>query len=157
MREIRRKAFGCGAVPEHLTGPAFILESGADTIVIEDLPFTPTSGGVIAYCLRADDQTIAVEGDTDTDGAAVITLDADCYHVAGKIVISVYITDTDGNVQCVYCMVGSVYRAQSGTILDSGVTVPSLAQLTAVYESCQSIVSGFSAATVAETKTYLGI
>jgi len=156
-REIRRKAMGYGAVPERLTGAAFVQEDGADTIVITDLPFTPATGGVMGYVLRADDQTIAIEGETDESGAAVITLVDDCYHVAGRVTISVYITSGDAVVQCVYCMTGSVYRSQSGSVLDSGTTVPNLSQLTTVYQECLEISQELTAATVAETKTYLGI
>ena len=156
-REIRRKAMGVGAVPERYTGSAFVQEDGADTIVITDLPFAPATGGVKAYVLRADDYTVAIDGEVDGDGAAVITLVADCYHVSGRIVVSVYITGSDASVQCVYSLVGSVYRSQSGTVLDSGTVVPSLDQLTTVYQECLEIVEELEPATVAETKSYLGI
>lgn len=161
-RTFERAAFGPGATPELIRGTAFQEESGADTFVISDLPFAPASSGVLAHVLRADDVAIAIDG-TYTDGKVTITLVGDCYHVAGRLSVAIYITDANENSQCVYACVGNVYRTVGETELDSGSEIPSLAQLEAAYAACveatadATAVAGAGIATVAETKSYLGI
>lgn len=163
-RIIERKACTVGTV-EALPGTAFMEESGADVFVISDLPFEPVSGegGILAHVLRADNVAVAIDGELDSDGNAVITLVSDCYHVAGRLTVAVYITDEDGNSQCVYACVGNVFRTVGDSELDSGAVIPTLAQLEAAYAACVSAtqdaaaVAGSGIATVTETKTYLGI
>jgi hypothetical protein len=95
------------------------------------LPFT---GTVSALFLRADDTYIAIDG-AIVNGAAEVTLVADCYHIPGRFSIAVYVSD--GTVStCVYAAVGTVYRTKSDIGLDSGTTIPTLAQLEAAYEAC---------------------
>lgn len=136
-RTIERAAFVNNPVPELLPGNAFTEEAGADTFVITDLPFTPSSGqgGVLAHVLRADDTAIAVDGTSDGT-TATVTLDADCYHVAGRLSVAIYITDANEQSQCVYACVGNVWRTVSDTELDSGTEVPTLAQLETAYANC---------------------
>lgn len=136
-RTIERAAFISNPVPELLPGNAFTEEAGADTFVITDLPFTPSSGqgGVLAHVLRADDTAIAVDG-TSNGTTATVTLDADCYHVAGRLSVAIYITDANEQSQCVYACVGNVWRTKGDTELDSGTEVPTLAQLETAYANC---------------------
>ena len=134
-RTYEKKAFTPECVPEILKGTAFMEEAGADTFEISDLPFVPS--GVLAHVLRSDDVAIAVDG-TYTNGKAVVTLDADCYHVAGRLSVAIYITDASMNSQCVYACVGNVYRTVGDTELDSGTEVPTLAQMEAAYQACIS-------------------
>jgi len=123
---------------QNLTGTAFMEEAGAHTFRVsgEDetgaaLAFT---GTVSALFLRADDTYIAIDG-TLNNGAAEITLVSDCYHVPGRFSIAVYISD--GTVStCVYAAVGNVYRTTSEAGLDSGASIPTLAQLQAAYKAC---------------------
>lgn len=123
---------------QNLTGTAFMEEAGAHTFRVsgEDetgaaLAFT---GTVSALFLRADDTYIAIDG-TLNNGAAEVTLVSDCYHVPGRFSIAVYISD--GTVStCVYAAVGNVYRTTSGAGLDSGASIPTLAQLQAAYKAC---------------------
>ena len=157
-----------GVIPTvtDLRGTAFTEESGAHTFRVTaydaDGDAQTLTGAVTACFLRADDKTIAIDG-TITDGVAVVTLDADCYHVAGRFSLAVYVSDgTD--TACIYAAVGNVFRATSEVMLDSGTEIPSLAQLQEAYESCvdapadaQALVDNWSVATVAETTTYLGI
>ena len=134
-RLYEKHAFLPDCVPEILPGTAFMEEAGADRFEISDLPFVPS--GVLAHVLRSDDVAIAVDG-TYTNGKAVVTLDADCYHVAGRLSVAIYITDASMNSQCVYACVGNVYRTVGDTELDSGTEVPTLAQLEAAYQACIS-------------------
>lgn len=149
-RRIERTAFTGGEMPEDLRGTAYLQEVGADTFVISDLPFTPSS--VLAHVLRADDVAIAVSG-TVSDGAAVVTLVADCYHVAGRLGVAIYITDAQSNSQCVYACVGNVYRTVSDNELDSGTTIPTLAQLEQAYEDCLAAVASVPHAVLYDTQT----
>ena len=150
-----------GVMPtvQNLTGVAFTEEVGAHTFEITALNADGTAatltGTVSALFLRADDTTIAIDG-TITDGKAVVTLVADCYHVAGRFSVAVYVSDGTDSA-CVYAAVGNVYRSTSDNVLDSGTTIPTLAQLEAAYNACVEMVEDWSIATVAETTTYLGI
>ena len=122
----------------NLTGTAFMEEAGAHkfSISAEDATGAATtfSGTVSALFLRADNTTVAIDGSI-SDGKAEVTLVSDCYHVPGRFCISVYISDGTDSA-CVYAAVGNVYRTSSDVVLDSGATIPTLAQLQAAYAAC---------------------
>ena len=122
----------------NLTGTAFMEEAGAHVFHIsaEDasgaaIAFT---GTVSALFLRADNTTVAIDGEI-SEGAAEITLVSDCYHVPGRFSIAVYVSDGTDSA-CVYAAVGNVYRTSSDVVIDSGATIPTLAQLQAAYQAC---------------------
>lgn len=120
---------------ENLRGTAFTEEALAHTFRIAGKDAEGTaltlSGTVLAKFLRADNMTIDVSGSI-TDGVASLTLVGDCYNVPGRFSIVIYLSDGTTTV-AIYAAVGNVYRGTSGTELDSGTTVPSLAQLEAAY------------------------
>lgn len=122
----------------NLTGTAFMEEAGAHVFHIsaEDasgatIAFT---GTVSALFLRADNTTVAIDGEI-SEGAAEVTLVSDCYHVPGRFSIAVYVSDGTDSA-CVYAAVGNVYRTSSDVVIDSGATIPTLAQLQAAYQAC---------------------
>lgn len=122
----------------NLTGTAFMEEAGAHVFHIsaEDasgaaIAFT---GTVSALFLRADNTTVAIDGELN-NGAAEVTLVSDCYHVPGRFSIAVYVSDGTDSA-CVYAAVGNVYRTSSDVVIDSGATIPTLAQLQAAYQAC---------------------
>ena len=128
----------------NLTGTAFMEEAGAHTFQISaenaDGTATAFTGTVSALFLRADNTTVAIDG-TINQGMAEVTLVADCYHVAGRFSIAIYVSDgTDST--CVYAAVGNVYRTSSGVVIDSGATIPTLAQLQAAYQACVEATAG---------------
>lgn len=158
---------GAAAEVETLRGTAFTEEALAHTFRIAGVDAAgvsvPLAGTVLAKFLRADNMTIDISG-AITDGEAVVTLVGDCYHVPGRFSIVVYLSDGEQSV-AIYAAVGNVYRATSGQELDSGTSVPSLAQLEGAYESALAAAAEArraagtipQAATPAEILSYLGI
>lgn len=139
----------------NLTGTAFMEEAGAHVFHIsaEDasgaaIAFT---GTVSALFLRADNTTVAIDGEI-SEGAAEITLVSDCYHVPGRFSIAVYVSDGT-NSACVYAAVGNVYRTSSDVVIDSGATIPTLAQLQAAYQACIEATAQATNAVSYETQT----
>ena len=123
---------------QDLRGMAFTEEAGAHKFVISALDAdgaeTTFSGTVSALFLRADNTTVAIDGAIES-GKATVTLVADCYHAAGRYSIAVYISDGT-NSACVYAAVGNIFRTTSDVVIDSGATIPTLAQLQAAYADC---------------------
>ena len=142
---------------EPLRGTTFTEESGAHQFRISGVG----TGTILAKFLRADDYTIDISGSIE-DGAAVITLVGDCYHVAGRFSLVIYWSDGTDTI-AIYAAVGNVYRATSGRELDSGTDVPTLQQLTAAYESAVSAAAAANTAaaslpeiaTMAEFQNYV--
>lgn len=139
----------------NLTGTAFMEEAGAHVFHIsaEDasgaaIAFT---GTVSALFLRADNTTVAIDGKI-SDGAAEVTLVSDCYHVPGRFSIAIYVSDGTDSA-CVYAAVGNVYRTSSDVVIDSGATIPTLAQLQAAYQACIEATEQATNAVSYETQT----
>jgi hypothetical protein len=79
-------------------------------------------GTCYAYFRRADNTTVHLNTEDvaqidDMTGHAVVTLHPDCYNVPGRFQLSVYNATESGTV-CIYCAVGMVQAAVSGTMLD---------------------------------------
>lgn len=154
-------------VVEPLRGCAFTEEDGAHQFRIagQDQNKTPValSGTVLGKMIRADNVTIDISGSISS-GEAVLTLVDDCYHVPGRFSLVIYLSDGTSSM-AVYACVGNIFRGTSGQELDSGTTVPSLAELEAAYQNAlaaaqdaRDAAAGIPAvAALAETKTYLGI
>ena len=80
------------------------------------------TGTCYAYFRRADNTTVHLNTEDvaqidDMTGHAVVTLHPDCYNVPGRFQLSIYNATTSGTV-CIYCAVGMVQDAVSGTMLD---------------------------------------
>ena len=139
----------------NLTGTAFMEEAGAHKFVITaqdesgaEIPFT---GTISALFLRADNTTVAIDG-TINSGKAEIVLVADCYHVAGRFSVAIYVSDGTDSA-CVYAAVGNIYRTSSDVVIDSGAEIPTLAQLQAAYQACIEATEQATNAVSYETQT----
>lgn len=130
-------AQGSGVRVETMPGTAFTEEARAHLFRIAgkdaDGNNVQLSGTVLAKFLRADNQTIDIDG-TVTNGVVNLTLVGDCYNVPGRFSLVIYLSDGTATA-AIYACVGTVYRGTSGQELDSGTTVPSLAQLEAAYQN----------------------
>ena len=136
---IERTGFSGMTMPEIMTGTAYMEEALAHTYIITPPEGVTYTGKVLAHVLRADDTAIAVDGTIDAQGRAVVTLIADCYHVAGRLQVAIYLTASDDSgvpSECIYACVTAIYRTVGSVELDSGTTIPTLAQMEAAYQAC---------------------
>lgn len=146
---------GAEVTPELLRGVAFTQEALAHVFRVSGVDSEggplAISGSVLAKFLRADNVTINISGST-SDGVANVTLVGDCYHVPGRFSLAVYVSDGVAS-QAIYAAVGTVYRTASETELDSGTTVPTLAQLEGAYDAVLAAASTASDAATAAQQT----
>jgi hypothetical protein len=130
--------------PVPLIGTGFTDEAGAHTFRIsaEDSDGNPVAftGDVSGRFLAPDDAVYDLTGSINADGEAEVTLDADCYAVPGRFILSVYVTDGDTST-VVYCAFGTIYRTTSDNIIITGTPAPTLEQFTSVYNQALAIVS----------------
>lgn len=134
---------GATVAVETLRGTAFTHEALSHTFLISGVTpageALPLTGTVLAKFLRADNMTVDISG-TIADGVVSVTLVDDCYNVAGRFSLVIYISDGTTTI-AIYACIGNVYRATSGRELDSGTEVPSLAQLEAAYNNALTAAS----------------
>lgn len=136
---------GAAVEVEVLHGTAFTEEAGAHQFRISGADSAgdavTLSGTVLAKMLRSDNLTIDISGSIDNStGEAVVTLVSDCYNVPGRFSLVIYLSNGTSTM-AIYACVGNVYRATSGQELDSGTTVPSLAQLEAAYQGALTVLN----------------
>lgn len=136
---------GANVEVEALRGTAFTEEDGAHQFRVagEDPERNPIAltGTILGKLIRADNLTVDISGSIDSaTGEAVLTLVADCYHVPGRFSLVIYRSDGTSS-QAIYACVGRIFRATSGQELDSGTTVPSLAELEAAYQGALSVLN----------------
>ena len=146
---IERTGFSGMTMPEIMTGTAYMEEALAHTYIITPPEGVTYTGRVLAHVLRADDTAIAVNGTIDAQGRAVVTLIADCYHVAGRLQVAIYLTASDDSgvpSECIYACVTAIYRTVGSVELDSGSEIPTLAQLEAAYDACVTATADARAA-----------
>ena len=146
---IERTGFSGMTMPEIMTGTAYMEEALAHTYIITPPEGVTYTGKVLAHVLRADDTAIAVDGTIDAQGRAVVTLIADCYHVAGRLQVAIYLTASDDSgvpSECIYACVTAIYRTVGSVELDSGAEIPTLAQLEAAYDACVTATADARAA-----------
>lgn len=106
---------------EDLSGMAFQSESGGHTFEISGTDDSGTavslSGTVEARFLRADNVKVTVAG-TISSGKASVTLTSNCYTVAGRFSLTIFVTSNSQKV-AVYSAVGNVAvtdGVSSGTV-----------------------------------------
>ena len=109
---------------ETLNGYIFTPETNAHTFFIECVdkvngletvvPFEAGST-VSARFLKSDHVTELVEGALDENGAAVVTLPAECYAVPGRFLLTILVAYNSMSV-CVYAATGTVIAADSSTV-----------------------------------------
>ena len=113
----------------------FTNESGAHQFTItamEDGADASFSGTATAYFIRSDGTTCTVTAEI-IGGKIYATLNADCYNVPGQFRFSIFNVN-NGITCCVYSAKGEVYRTITTPVIDSGEVVPSLDDITAVYD-----------------------
>ena len=96
--------------PEELTGYVFSPEAAAHMFIITKMEkvdgqeaAVPFDAGTDISCrfIKANGVTELVDGDLTDDGAASITLPAECYQVPGRFILSIY-AETSEETICIY-------------------------------------------------------
>ena len=107
---------------EDLRGMAFQAEAGGHTFEISGIDdqgnAVPLSGTVAGSFIRPDQATVALTG-TAEDGIVSVTLDEDCYAVAGRFGLTIFVTDEDDQTVAVYAAVGTVSRSSTDAVAGS--------------------------------------
>lgn len=113
---------------EGLNGTLFTTEGQAHQFTIhctQGGTAVTLTGTVSAKFIREEsNSTILISGSL-SNGAAVVTLPADCYHRSGRFSLTIFVTASSVTT-CIYSATGSVKAAQAGTLLDTGSVVPDL-------------------------------
>lgn len=129
---------------ELLRGVTFNRENMGHKFVISCMRggvLEPVSGTVTGYFMRSNNTTCRVEGTgftgVDTDGRAWIILPQDCYNVAGRFKLSIYVLH-DGASECIYSCIGTVERSDVGEVIDSGVPLPTYDDIADKYNEMET-------------------
>lgn len=99
------------------------------TVVSSGEPVDLTGAGVIAYFMRADDQTVVVTGTASGDTATVALPEA-CYAAPGRFQLIVKAT-LGGERKAIFWGDGTVTRSTTDAVVDPGDVIPSLEELLA--------------------------
>lgn len=104
---------------EDLSGMAFQAESGGHTFEISGTDDAgdqiELSGTVAGVFVRPDMTDVALTG-TAEDGIVSVTLTDDCYAVAGRFGLTIFVTDENDQKVAVYACVGTVTRTSTGSV-----------------------------------------
>lgn len=124
MNNIIRRAWNQNRMTsiEDLQGMAFQAESGGHTFEISGIDdageTVELSGTVSGVFIRPDQTDVALTG-TAEDGVVSVTLTGDCYAVAGRFGLTIFVTDDDDQKVAVYACVGTVTRTTTGAVAGS--------------------------------------
>lgn len=113
---------------EGLNGTMFTTEGQAHEFTIhctQGGTAVTLTGTVSAKFIREESNSTILIAGSLSNGAAVVTLPADCYHRSGRFSLTIFVT-ASSVVTCIYSATGSVKAAQAGTLLDTGSVVPDL-------------------------------
>ena len=101
-------------------------------------PVSLVGSTVIGHFIRADGNTIQINGGAVTDYTAFVTLPASCYAVEGQFTLAIKLSG--GGVTGTIRMVdGTVINTTNGAIIDPGSVIPDLtAYLDAVDDAIQA-------------------
>lgn len=131
---------------EPLKGVTFNRENKGHKFVISCMrggALETVTGTVVGYFMRANNTTCRIAGEgfagVDSDGRAWVVLPQDCYNVAGRFKLSVYVSH-DGASECIYSCIGTVERSDVGEVIDSGVPLPSYDDIEDMYQEMESAV-----------------
>lgn len=120
---------------KQLQGNLFSGDNNGNLIGVEVLdngsPAT-LSGNVVGYIIRADGETVAVNGEL-VNNKASITLPSSAYVVVGQASIVIKV----GTVTVCAC-VAYVYRTSTDTLVDPGHIIPSLEELLEKIDDCET-------------------
>lgn len=84
---------------------------------------------VNAYVIRADNATVPLTGEV-RDGVAVVTLDAACYAVPGRVMIVIKL-GRSGALHAIFAGEGAVVRSSTDMVVDQTGVIPSLEEILA--------------------------
>lgn len=121
-----------------------------------DTPVDSLSGSVIGWVMRADGNTLVINGEKDGNKAYIVLPEA-AYAVVGNITIAIQLVDESGENEVKTTLgvcTGYVYRTTTDTIIDPGEVVPDLTTLLAKIEEMSEATEAANDA--AETATNLG-
>ena len=140
---------------EDLTGAAFEAESGGHTFQVAGIDDTGAvvdlSGTVAAVFRRPDNADIALTGSA-SGGVVSVTLTDDCYAVAGRFGLTIFVTSNSQKV-AVYACVGTVAQTNGGAV--AGSTPQDVVDLiNAINAAVQSIPADYSDLMAAVAPTY---
>lgn len=140
---------------EDLCGMAFQAESGGHTFEITGIDDTGSavvlSGTVAAVFRRPDNADIALTGSA-SNGVVSVTLTDDCYAVAGRFGLTIFVTSNSQKV-AVYACVGTVAQTNGGAV--AGSTPQDVVDLiNAINAAIQSIPADYSDLMAAIAPTY---
>lgn len=155
---IRRKwEQGKGVRVDNLAHISFTGEYAAHTFEIYavDVDGQPkTLNGTVSakFWNKNTGITVPLDG-VVVNGAASVTLSTSCYTDNGLFLLTIYYT-TGSTHTVIYSGVGTVMASQSDTIAYPTAAIPDVASL---IDQAQTLIDTIDIATVAETKTYLGL
>lgn len=104
-----------------------------------DTPVDSLSGSVIGWVMRADGNTLVINGEKDGNKAYIVLPEA-AYAVVGNITIAIQLVDESGEDEVkttLTALTGYVYRTTTDTIIDPGEVVPDLTTLLAEIEAME--------------------
>ena len=113
---------------EGLNGTLFTTEGQAHQFTIhctQGGTAVTLTGTVSAKFMREESNSTILIAGSLSNGAAVVTLPADCYHRSGRFSLTIFVTASSVTT-CIYSATGSVKAAQAGTLVDEGTEVPDL-------------------------------
>lgn len=143
---------------ENLTGTAFTGEAGAHVIRVSartvDGEAVTLSGTVTGAMLRADGVTVALSGSI-VSGAAVVTLNENCYAVPGRGQLSVFVAD-GAEVTCLWSAVISVARTTSSAVVDPEEIIPNLSELQTAANNANTAAEAANTAATAAAAAMAG-
>lgn len=128
---------------KQLEGNLFSADNGGNLIGVEVMnngQAASLSGGVTGYIIRADGQTVVINGSLSGNRAS-ITLPTSAYVVVGQISIVIKVGTTT-----VGACTGYVYRTTTDAIVDPGHVIPSLEELLAQIANCIAATSAANTA-----------
>lgn len=126
-----------------LPGNLFSADNQGNRIGVElvnqGTPVTPVEG-VTGYAIRADDQTVLINGSISGNKASII-LPASAYVVAGPIHIVIKVGQTT-----VGAFSGYVRRSTTDAIIDPGHVIPDINELLAKIAACEAATNSANTA-----------
>ena len=99
-------------------------------------PVSLTGSSIIGHFIRADGNTIVIDGGAVTGDTAYITLPTACYAIEGNFTLAIKLSG--GGVTGTIRMVdGTVVNTTNGAVIDPGSVIPDLSDYLAVVEDAE--------------------
>lgn len=109
-------------------------------------PVSLTGSAVIGHFIRADGDTVQLNGEVDGN-TAFVTLPSTCYAVEGQFTLAIKLSG--GGVTGTIRMVdGTVIKTTNGAVLDPGSVIPDLSEYLAAVEDVEEAAEAILAISV---------